>query len=465
MLYYVQKAILHIKEVAMLFRKIEAYISNHLKSNSNKILVIDGARQIGKSYIVRKVGKELFENYIELNFVEDKQGSRLFENVNSIDDFYFALSTISGDKMKKKENTLVFLDEIQEYPQLITLLKFLKQDNKYTYIASGSLLGVTLSNIGSIPMGSIEIKRMYQLDFEEFLIANGFSFEAINLLEGKFIARESLDVSMHEKLLDLFKKYLIVGGLPDCVNEFLITRNVMNIRNIQNDIFAFYGDDASKYDKERKLKIKRIYDMLPSTMQNTKKRIVIKDIEGIKGKRYANYLDEFDYLISSGIVLDVKAISSPVFPLCQSADKNLLKLYMNDVGLLSNLLFKTNTKPILDDVKSINLGALYETAVACQLKSLGHTLFYYDNRNNGEVDFLIDNFNNLSVLPIEVKSGRDYTIHSALNHFLNNKTYPSNEGFVLSNEREIKTVNKVTYLPIYFAIFLKPQREDSTLLL
>lgn len=449
----------------MLYRKIESFIKNWFQNESNKILVIDGARQIGKSYIVRKCGKELFENYIELNFVEDKQGERLFENVKSIDDFYFTLSTIHGDKMKDKKSTLIFLDEIQEYPLFITLLKFLKQDDKYTYIASGSLLGVTLADTSSIPIGSIEVKRMYQLDFEEFLIANGFSFDAISSLEEKFNARQSLDVAMHERLLDLFKKYLIVGGLPDCVNEFLSSHNVMKIRQIQDDITRFYGEDASKYDKERKLKIKRIYDMLSSTMQSVNKRIIIKDIEGVKGKRFANYVDEFDYLISSGIALDVKAISNPVFPLCQSEDKNLLKLYMNDVGLLSNILFKTNTKPILEDIRSINLGALYETAVAGQLKALGHKLFYYDNRKNGEVDFLIDDYGKLSVLPVEVKSGRDYSIHSALNHFLSNESYPVSEGFVLSNEREIKSVQKITYLPIYFVMFLKQSFDDSSMLI
>ena len=277
----------------MLFRKIESFIREYLTSNSNKILIIDGARQIGKSYIIRKVGEDLFsEGYIEINFAQDKEGNKLFENVNTVEDFYFTLSTVAGDKMKDKKNTLIFLDEIQEYPQFITLLKFLKQDDKYTYIASGSLLGVTLSNTGSIPIGSIEIKRMYQLDFEEFLIANGFSSKAINILENKFLSRESLDDAMHEKLLDLFKKYLIVGGLPDAVNEFLRTRNVVTIRKIQEDIIRFYGEDASKYDSENKLKIKRIYDMLPSTMQNTKKRIVAKDIEGIVGKRFKNYADE-----------------------------------------------------------------------------------------------------------------------------------------------------------------------------
>ncbi len=441
--------------LTMLYRKIESFIRNHLVSKNNKILLIEGARQIGKTYIIRKVSKELFPNYIEINFVSDAANAKIFENVKSVDDFYFALSTVAGDKMKERDNTIVFLDEIQEYPQFITLLKFLREDNRFEYIASGSLLGVTLAETTSIPIGSILHKRMYQLDFEEFLIANGFSQSAIDSLEEKFRTKTSLDPAMHEKMMDLFKKYLIVGGLPDCVNTFISTRNVMDIRQIQTDITNFYKADAGKRDEARKLKIRRIYEMLPAVMQNVKKRIVVKDIEGIKGKRYANYVDEFDYLINSGISNEVKSVSTPVYPLCQTQDKNLLKLYMNDVGLLSNLLFRFNTKPILETVRSINLGALYETVVASQLKALGHNLFYYDNRNNGEVDFLIDDYENLAVLPIEVKSGRDYMIHSAIDRFLRNPDYPVARGVVLSNDREIKDVDKITYYPIYFVMFFR----------
>ncbi|MBE6891350.1 MAG: ATP-binding protein [Ruminococcaceae bacterium] len=439
----------------MLYRKIESFIRNHLVSKNNKILLIEGARQIGKTYIIRKVSKELFPNYIEINFVSDATNAKIFENVKSVDDFYFALSTVAGDKMKERDNTIVFLDEIQEYPQFITLLKFLREDNRFEYIASGSLLGVTLAETTSIPIGSILHKRMYQLDFEEFLIANGFSQSAIDSLEEKFRTKTSLDPAMHEKMMDLFKKYLIVGGLPDCVNTFISTRNVMDIRQIQTDITNFYKADAGKRDEARKLKIRRIYEMLPAVMQNVKKRIVVKDIEGIKGKRYVNYVDEFDYLINSGISNEVKSVSTPVYPLCQTQDKNLLKLYMNDVGLLSNLLFRFNTKPILETIRSINLGALYETVVASQLKALGHNLFYYDNRNNGEVDFLIDDYENLAVLPIEVKSGRDYMIHSAIDRFLRNPDYPVARGVVLSNDREIKDVDKITYYPIYFVMFFR----------
>lgn len=451
----------------MLFRKIESYIRAHLQSNSNKILLVEGARQIGKSFIIRKVGTDLFENYIEINMAEDKEQDKVFENVHSTESFYIALSSMAGDKLDKQENTLVFIDEIQEYPQLLTLLKFLKQENKYTYIASGSLLGLALAETTSIPIGSIERKRMYQLDFEEFLLANGCGIDAVSTMRKKFENREALEEGLHKRIIDLFRKYLIVGGMPDCVNTFLETKNVAKIRQIQSDIIRFYRADASKRDEEKKLKIRRIYDMLPSAMQNTKKRIVVKEIEGVKGKRFSNYSDEFDYLINSGIANDVKAIANPIFPLCQSEDKNLLKLYMNDVGLLSCILYQNNTKPILDDARSINLGALYETAVALQLRAIGfERLFYYDNRKNGEVDFLIDDYESLAVLPVEVKSGRDYQIHSAINKFIANEDYPVLEGIVLCNEKDVLVSGKITHMPIYYSMFLKPDvsEEDNLLL-
>ena len=443
----------------MLKRKIEQKIVNYLTSTTNKILIVDGARQIGKSFIIRHIATNVlnkrFTNYIELNFVLDSVGDRLFKDVNNIEDFYFKLSTIAGERMKEKENTLIFIDEIQEYPQFLTMLKFLKQDNRFTYICSGSLLGITLSKTTSIPIGSVEILHMYQLDFEEFLMANGLGELAINTLKSKFDKLESLDENTHAKIFDLFKKYLLIGGLPDAVNTFLDTKNIMEVRKIQSNIYEFYGDDASKYDKEHKLKIKRIYDLIPSALENKKKRIVVQDIENIKGKRYSNYQDEFDYLINSGIALEVKAISNPRFPLIESSGKNLLKLYLNDVGILTNILYKYNVNAVLNNQESINLGTVYESLVASELKAHGFKLFYYDNKANGEVDFLIDDYDTLSVLPIEVKSGKDYTVHSAMNKFLTNKDYNVKRGIVFSNERNVYMKDNIIYMPIYYIMFLK----------
>ena len=438
----------------MLFRKIEAQIEDHLKSDSRAIMLIDGARQVGKTYIIRHVGQKLFENYIELNLVEDYVGARLFANAKTVEDFYLAVSMLAGDRMKEKENTLIFIDEIQAYPHLLTLLKFLAQDDRFTYIASGSLLGVTLAQTTSIPMGSIRMVRMFPLDFEEFLYANGMNALVVSSLRKKYERQESLDEATHAKVLDMFRKYLLVGGMPDAVNAFVTEKNIQLVRQIQSEIYAYYAADASKYDDGRKLKIRSIYDLIPSNLENKKKRVVAQSIENKRGKTFADYQDEFDYLISAGIALSVQAISTPVFPLIQSSGKNLLKLYLNDVGILSGILYGNNIQAILSDEESINLGSVYECVVASELIAHGHKLFYYDNRTKGEVDFLIDDYDSLSAVPIEVKSGKDYTVHSALNAFVSNEDYHVKKAIVLSNEREITTKNKITYLPIYDIMFL-----------
>ena len=437
-----------------MFRKIKAAIIDFLTSQSNKVLIIDGARQIGKSYIIREAGQELFPNYIEINLLEDSLNDRLFENTKKIEDFYLRLSMLAGDKLAAKENTLVFLDEIQAYPHLLTLLKFLKQDDRFTYIASGSLLGVTLYQTSSIPMGSIEIMHMYPMDFEEFLIASGYGEMALSSIKMKFEAKESLDENVHNKLMDSFKKYLLSGGLPDAVKTFIETSNIVKVRTIQNEIHNYYGMDASKYDLQKKLKIKRIYDMIPSTLENKKKRIIVKDIENKKGKRFSDYQDEFDYLINAGIALEVKAVSTPVFPLDENSGKNLLKLYLNDAGILTSTLYQNNIRPILDNMASVNLGTVYEAVVAQELKAHGKSLFYYDNKTKGEVDFLINDYEDLSIVPIEVKSGKNYTIHCAIDTFISNKDYNVKKAYVLSNERTVYSKNGITYLPVYYVMFL-----------
>ena len=447
----------------MLYRKITKRIEEYLSSDSNRMLLIEGARQIGKSYIINHVGSKMFANYIEINMEKDKLGDRIFAEAKTTNDFYMALSIFAGDKMKEKSNTLVFIDEIQAYDHLLTLVKFLMEENRFTYIASGSQLGVTLKNTQSLPIGSLDIERMYPLDFEEFLYANGVGQMAVESMRESFKNRESLQETIHQKIMDLFKKYLLVGGLPKAVKTFVQTHNVAEFRSVQNEAHQLYGVDASKYEEEnnKKLKIRRIYDMIPSSLENKKKRIVIKDIENKDWKRSDDYLEEFDYLICSGVALEVKAISTPTYPLIENSGKNLLKFYLNDVGILSGIYYKNNIKAIMTDVKSINLGAVYETVVAQELKAHGFALHYYDNKKIGEVDFIIDDVDNLSNIPIEVKSGKDYKIHSALDKFLSNKDYNIKKAYVFSNEPKVYTENNITYLPIYYVMFLKNESTDS----
>ena len=438
----------------MLERKIENYIKDFFVSNEQKILIVDGARQTGKTFIIRKIGKSMFKNFIEINLLDDRLNDHYFEDVRSVSDFYLQLSSLYGSKLGQKEDTLIFLDEIQAYPHLLTLLKFLNQDNRFTYIASGSELGITLFNTLSIPMGSIDVKHLYPLDFEEFLWANGVGKDFIAHCREMFLARKGLQPNFHKRMLDLFQKYLLVGGLPEAVQSFVDNTNIVTVRKIQKQIHNYYGVDASRYDLENRLKIRRIYDMIPSVLENKKKRIVVRDIEGMESKRFKDYQDEFDYLIASGIALDVKAISTPVFPLVETMSKNLLKLYLNDVGILTGILYKNNINAILNDERSINLGTVYESVVAQELKAHGFNLFYYDNKQKGEVDFLIDDYDSLSVLPLEIKSGKDYYVHSALNSFLKNKDYSVKSAIVFCNNATVEQENGITYMPIYYVMFL-----------
>lgn len=442
----------------MLYRKFARRLEEFLNNEPRKILLVNGARQIGKSYIIRYVGKQLFKNFVEINLKADKEGMGIFQSVRSVDDFYLQLGAIAGDKLGNKQDTIVFLDEIQSYPHLMTMLKFLNEEGKYRYIASGSELGVALAQTPSVPIGSIAIEQMYPLDFEEFLLAMGCGQNTIDGVRRSFENRQSLNDSMHNYMLQQFKLYLLVGGMPDAINKFLENRNITQVRNIQRDIHTLYRIDASQYDEEKKLVIRNIYDLIPSNMENKKKRIIVKNIEGKSGhKQYSDYAEEFEYLTNSGVVLQVRAISNPKFPLLESESKNLLKLYLSDVGLLTNLLFGTNVNAVLSDVLSINLGSVYESVVAQELHAHGFQLHYYDNKQRGEVDFLIDDYDSLTVLPIEVKSGKDYKVHSALDRFIATPDYHICRAVVLSNEQKVYDDKGITYMPVYYVMFFKNQ--------
>ena len=438
----------------MLNRKIQQTLNEYFNSNRDKILIIDGARQVGKSYIIRHEGRANFPNFIEVNMIDDRDGARVFADVKGTEDFYVRLSAVAGRRLGTKDNTLVFLDEIQAYPSMLTLLKFLCDEGRFTYVASGSLLGVTMHKTLSIPGGRIQVEHMYPLDFEEFLWANGVGKEVIDSMRKMFKNKESFNDGLHRRMLELFKTYLLVGGLPQAVNTYLDSQNIYRVRKIHEEIFSLYKEDASQYSMQEKLQIRRIYDLIPSYMENRKKRLHFNDVEEKRGKAARDYADDIEYLISAGVALEVRAIANPTFPLVSSAKKNLLKLYLNDVGLLTYVLFKNNVTAIKDDQLSINLGSVYETVVATELMAHGHTLFYYDNKQKGEVDFLIDDYDNLTALPIEVKSGKDYSIHRALDRFIANPDYRVQSALVLSNEGESRTENATTYLPIYFIMFL-----------
>ena len=436
----------------MFYRKIEERINRYYADKNAKILVIDGARQIGKSFIIRETGKKFFKHFVEINLKDDSEGGKLFESVRTTEDFYLQVSALYGNNLGDVSDTMIFLDEIQVYPHLLTMLKPLKADARYRYICSGSLLGITLQHT-FIPMGSMDEVKMFPMDFEEFLLANNVGKDVISYLRKCFADQTPPSEGIHKTILGLFKRYLLSGGLPDSVKAFVEAKNVYTMRENQALTYKYYSDDAAKYDKEHSLKIRRIYDYLSSCMENKVKRIQFKKIEDAPKASMGRYQDEFDYLLSSGCVLGAKAISNPVFPLCESASKNLIKLYYNDVGLLTNLLYKNNIDAVLNKDSGVNLGSVYETACAMELSAHGHDLYYFDSKKVGEVDFLINDYENTSILPIEIKSGNDQNNFRAIPKLVK-EPYNLQKGYIFGNENGISSKSNLVTFPIYMIMFL-----------
>ena len=436
----------------MFYRKIEERINRYYADKNAKILVIDGARQIGKSFIIRETGKKFFKHFVEINLKDDSEGDKLFESVRTTEDFYLQVSALYGNNLGDVSDTMIFLDEIQVYPHLLTMLKPLKADARYRYICSGSLLGITLQHT-FIPMGSIDEVKMFPMDFEEFLLANNVGKDVISYLRKCFADQTPPSEGIHKTILGLFKRYLLSGGLPDSVKAFVEAKNVYTMRENQALTYKYYSDDAAKYDKEHSLKIRRIYDYLSSYMENKVKRIQFKKIEDAPKASMGRYQDEFDYLLSSGCVLGAKAISNPVFPLCESASKNLIKLYYNDVGLLTNLLYKNNIDAVLNKDSGVNLGSVYETACAMELSAHGHDLYYFDSKKVGGVDFLINDYENTSILPIEIKSGNDQNNFRAIPKLVK-EPYNLQKGYIFGNENGISSKSNLVTFPIYMIMFL-----------
>lgn len=438
----------------MFKRKVEMILNDYYSNLNAKIIIIDGARQIGKSFIIRETASHFFANYIEIDLKSDYEGEQLFKNIRTTKSFYLLVGSLFGDKLNSIDDTIIFLDEIQYYPQLITLLKDLKKENRYRYIASGSLLGVTLKHI-FIPMGSIDEVKMYPMDFEEFLWANNVGIEVIEYLRDCFKNKTMVQDAIHKQFLSLFKDYLICGGLPDAVIEYVINKNVFKTREVHSQTFNYYKDDCSRYDLEHKLKISKVYDLLISNMSNKVKRVMFKRIENKNDSNLEKYEEEFDYLVASGIANQTYAVSNPVFPLNESTSKNLVKLYYNDVGILTNLLYKNNIKAILENDNGINLGSVYETVCAMELIAHGHKLFYFDSKKVGEVDFLINDYDNLSVLPIEIKSGKDQNNFRAIPKLVSeNGNYKIPYGYVFGNKNVFELKDNLIILPIYLIMFL-----------
>ncbi len=368
----------------------------------------------------------------------------------------FRLSALSNKPLIKGK-TVIFLDEVQICSNIITAIKFLVEEGSYRYVLSGSLLGTELKNIKSIPVGYLETLQMYPFDFEEFLIANKLNKKVIGKLKHNFETLTEVDPIVHEKLVDMFHLYLIVGGMPSVIKKYLETNNLKDVVLEQNNICNLYMADISKFDSENKLYIKEIFDLIPSELNNQNKRFIMKNLnENIKFSRYEN---SFIWLKDGGVALPCFCADDVKSPLILSKSRNLFKLFHCDVGLLASQYMDNNLQiKILNKEKDINFGSVYENAVTEELTSKGFDLYYYKSKKYGELDFLIENKG--EVIPIEVKSGKNYQKHNALDNILNTTEYNVSKAYILSNSN-IHVEGKKIYLPVYMIMFLeKDQLKD-----
>lgn len=431
----------------MLRRKLDSYIKEYYQSSKNALL-ITGARQIGKTYSIREFGKN-FKSFIEINFVERTDAVELFKDAKSSADILLRLSALTTTPLIKGE-TLIFFDEVQQCPEIVTAIKFLVDEGSYRYILSGSLLGVELKNLRSEPVGYMGVKEMYPLDFEEFITAIGIQEELISSLRNDWNKRQAVDALIHGKMMELFRLYLVVGGMPAVVSRYIETNNLQEVIAIQQDIIKLYKRDIAQYDPDNKLYIEEIFNLIPPELNAKNKRFILKRLnENAKFKHYEN---SFLWLKNAGVALPVYNVEEPKIPLLLARSRNLFKLFQSDVGLLAAQYADGIQLRIIKGDKSINFGSIYENAVVQELVAHGFTPYYYNNKKRGELDFLIEIEG--SVLPIEVKSGKKYEIHRALANIMDCKEYQLSEAVVFNNEN-LKVNGKLIYAPIYMVMFLE----------
>lgn len=432
----------------MIRRDAEKQINDWI-DNGKDALLITGARQIGKTYLIRNCLKEKNIPYIELNFIENSEYIELFSKSFSSKDIIMRLSLIGGEKLIPGK-TVIFLDEVQECKELITAIKFLVEDGSFKYILSGSLLGIELSDLKSAPVGYMSIFDMYPLSFKEFIKALGVSNEIIDILKQSYKNRTEVDTFIHNKLIDLFNLYLIVGGMPEAVSIYIETNNLEKVSKVHEKIIRLYKQDFSKYEVNNKLKLKEIYDAMPSQLDQKNKRFRL-NILGDQ-MNYDRAENSFIWLKDAGVAIPVYNLNEPKLPFILNENRSLFKLFFSDVGLLTSQYSLQTKMAILNKEQSINNGSLFENAVAQELLSKGFKLYYFNSKKQGELDFLIELDG--EVLPIEVKSGKDYKKHSALNNVMNDLNYDIPEAYIL-NQNNIEIKDKLIYLPIYMLMFIE----------
>ena len=434
----------------MIKRKIENRIHEFYKKDK-KALLITGARQVGKTYIIREVGKADFESFIEINFLENRTAQSLFENARSSADLLLRISAIT-DQPLIPGKTLIFFDEVQECKEIVAAIKFLVDEGSYRYILSGFLLDVDLKDIRFAPVGYMDIFEMYPLDFEEFALASGVSMRVIDRLRDSFISYTPVDAIVHEQMMDLFRLYLIVGGMPSVVERYLATNNLQEVTQEQRAILALYRQDIAKYDPKNKLYLEDIFALIPSELNSKNKRFILKNLN--VNFKFSRYQNSFLWLKNAGVALPAFCVAELVVPLMLNKSANLFKLFLSDVGLLASMYMDGIQLKLLNREKDINFGSVYENAAAQELKAHGFDLYYFNSKKQGELDFVIERGGD--VLPIEIKSGKDYQRHAALENVMGNKDYAIPVAFVFQNDN-VSDNGKIVYLPIYMLMFLQKE--------
>lgn len=444
----------------MIERKAEQFIKRFLIED-NRALLVSGARQVGKTFLIRKVCKELFENVVEINFIEQPDAVSLLDKATDVKNIFLRLSAIA-DKPLTPGKTIIFFDEVQKCPEIVTAIKFLVDDGRFKYVLSGSTLGVELQDIRSVPVGYMYEYIMYPLDMQEFFKAIGINDNVVNELKNCFLNRVSVDEFIHKRMLGVVNLYLLVGGMPAVVQRYLDTNNIKSVYEEQIGILNMYKKDISQYDFENKLQIEDIFELIPSELNSKNKRFIIKNIN--EKARFSKYESSFLWLKKAAVAIPTFNVDEPKMPLELSKQRNLFKLFLSDVGLLAAMYGGNIQTAVLSNAPSINYGSIYENLVAQELCAHGfskdkHFLYYYNNKKIGEVDFIVEYDNR--VVPVEVKSGKDYERHIALNNLLDIKDFDINEAYVFCSSN-LFVKDKVVYYPIYMiAFFEQVQVEDK----
>ena len=435
----------------MLKRKIEKDIMHWIDS-SDKALLIYGVRQAGKTFIIRECLRAAGCDYIEFNLIRQPEIVGILSGAASIDDLILKLSLYSDQKIIPGK-TFFFFDEIQKYKEIVTKIKFLVEDQRFRYILSGSLLGVEIVNLKSAPVGYLQTLNMYPLDFEEFLQVFNVGQPVLRILRQAFFTKTPVDEMIHGKIMEMFNLYLIIGGMPAAVEKYRTTGNIDDVMDEHRAIIEQYKLDFTQYEEEnRKLIITHIYELIPAELNEKNKRFMIAAIR--KGLRYDRVEDSFTWLWKAGVALGVFNTTEPTVPLMLNEKSTLFKLFLSDVGLLTTIYGKACKLKIISKEKDVNKGAVYENVVAQELHAHGYPLYYYNSKKKGELDFVIEHAGR--VLPIEVKSGKDYEKHSALDNVMAAHEYGIEEAYVFTNDN-IKVNGKLTYFPIYMVMFLQDE--------